>query len=233
MNPRVMTYNIGHYDYGTGVGIPSASYPTKLSNYQNFFSEHGCHLLGLQEWAEYLDANQTHKSNDVLFDTYFPYNGGNTNIWCALKGKQFMYGLESGNIGNRPYVGAKTILNGKVVQLYSVHFSPGAANASTRISEAQTLISKVANTPRYIIFGDFNPEPGEEDSLFKLFTDEGMNIANCGDFGKIITYHNDNRYIIDNIITSPNIDIVNAFSLDVYSQLSSDHIPFVADLIVH
>lgn len=228
-----MTYNIGHYDYGTGVGIPSVSYAEKLANYKSFFSEHGCHFLGLQEWAEYLDANQSQNSNNVLFNTYFPYNGGNTNLWCALKGKQLMYGLETGSLGNRPYVGAKTILNGKQVQLYSVHLSPGASNTSARITEAQQLIAKVANIPRYIILGDFNPEPGEEDSLYKLFTDEGMHIANCGDFGKIITYHNDNQYIIDNIITSQNIDIVNAFSLDVYSQLSSDHLPLVADLKVH
>ena len=226
----MMTYNIGHFNYGVGVGLPSSIYAEKLNNYKNFLESCGCSIIGIQEYATYIDEAQTISSDTALFDLNYPKNGGQTNLWCALKSKYRFYNKESGSFGNRPYVAATMNVNGNPVYFLCVHLSPGAANASARVTEAQQIIQKVSNKTRYVIFGDFNPEPGEEDSLFSLFASENMNLANCGNFGKIVTYHNDPRYIIDNIITSSNITIENAYSLDVYSLLSSDHLPLIAQL---
>ena len=233
MNLRIMTYNIGHYDYGLGVGLPSNIYAEKTENYQQYFDGCGCDIVGLQEWAEYLDQAQTVKSNPTIFNPYFPSNGGNTDIWCALKGNNILfYDRQAGSINNRPYVKAKTIINKHVVSVYSVHFSPGANNASARVTEANALLQMVASEKYFIICGDFNPEPSDEDSLFALFTAQGLHLANCGSFGKFSTWHNNSSYHIDNIITSSNINILSVKADDVYSKLSSDHIPLIADIQV-
>ena len=93
------------------------------------------------------------------------------------------------------------------------------------------------------MFGDFNPEPNEEDSLFGIFANAGYNLANCGWFGKYFTWSSVRSdldtgeatgtvYYLDNIITSSNIDIMSVEKYNIYSQLSSDHIPLMARLIV-
>lgn len=227
-----MTYNMGHYDYGDGLGIPDNIYADKVANYKSFFNSCGCDIIGLQEWYQYLDKHQLVNSNTELFNRYFPYNGGNTDIWCALKGKTLLYDLTSGNINGRPYIGCKVMSKKGPIQLLSVHFTPGdgAARVQDRIDEANAVIAMVSGSPRYIIFGDFNPRAGEEDALYSIFTNAGMNIANCGAFGKFSTWHNDTNYIYDNIITSANISITNVYMPNVYNDLSSDHQPLIAEL---
>lgn len=233
MTLRIMTYNLGHFYYGTEIGLPSNIYAEKVENYKQYLDGCDCDILGLQEWTEYIDRSQTIKSNPTIFNECYPSNGGNTDIWCALKGKNTLFfSQETGTINGRKYVKAKTIVNRKTISVYSVHFTPGANNASARVTEAQALIAMVASENYFIICGDFNPEPSDEDSLFALFTAEGMHLANCGSFGKLSTWHNNSSYHIDNIITSQNINILSVKADDVYSKLSSDHIPLIADIQV-
>jgi endonuclease/exonuclease/phosphatase family metal-dependent hydrolase len=145
---------------------------------------------------------------------------------------------------DRYYISEYITINGKVVYLINVHLTPGtsAEHAQKRIGEANDILDILADKEYFIMFGDFNPEPGEEDSLFKIFSDAGYNLANCGWFGKYYTWSTTRSdldtddppqgtvYYIDNIITSSNITIENVERLTVFSKLSSDHIPIKARL---
>lgn len=148
---------------------------------------------------------------------------------------------------SRWYVYAFVQIGEKNVYLLNVHLSVGADSASVdkRIAEANEIIGMIKDGDDFkhscIIFGDFNPEPGEEDTLFKVFADAGCNIANCGWFGKYFTWARNREdldtgvptgtvYYIDNIITSPDITIVSVEALRVFSELVSDHIPLKAHL---
>lgn len=102
-----------------------------------------------------------------------------------------------------------------------------------RKGQFEELIAEMQQHEYCILCGDFNAWSADE---FSLFTDAGFNIANCGDFGELITWdphHASQTWpfgAFDNIITTPNIYIQNV-KLGPYDfNLFSDHIPLIADL---
>ena len=133
----------------------------------------------------------------------------------------------------------------KQIYLLNVHLSPGhdAAAKAKRATEIQDVLDLVDGKEYFIIFGDFNPEPDEYETLFANFTSEGYNIANNGFFGDFWTWSTNSgdfssdtpsgtTYVIDNIITSSNIRINYVEKVNTYADLTSDHIPLVAGLCV-
>ncbi len=236
---KVMSYNLGHYAYGTGMGLPANIYDEKLMHYRKFFGDNLPDICGFQEFDSRMDEENTVWARDALWSHYYPHSTI-TGSQTALFTREFHSWRETKQLSTGRYYTEATI-NG--IYIITVHPSVGADKANVRITECQEVIDIVKQYDRYIIFGDFNCEPNEEDSLFKLFSDEGMNLANCGFFGKFYTWSSrradfddyDNPqgtlWYIDNVITSPNINIVNAYPIpSAYSYLSSDHIPMVAEL---
>ena len=80
-------------------------------------------------------------------------------------------------------------------------------------------------------------------NLYKIFTDANYKLANGGYLPIEWTYSfvpadfdtdtpSDRIRYFDNIIVSNNIIIENSTRLNVYHDLSSDHIPFIADLLI-
>ena len=236
---KVMSYNLGHYAYGTGMGLPSNIYNEKLTNYRRFFGKELPDVCGFQEYDSRMDEENTVYSRDVLWDYFYKnsyYTGTQEAIYSNLN---LSFGAYKELTTGRPYVE----MYGNGIYLISVHLSVGANNASTRLAEAREIVNIVSQYERFIIFGDFNPEPGEEGTLFKVFTDAGLNIANCGFFGKFYTWTSNradfddydnptgNLWYIDNIITSNNIKISSVRPIpEAFGLLASDHIPIVAEL---
>lgn len=240
---KVMTYNMGHYNYGTGVGLPSSIYDEKLINYRRFFGEQNCDIVGIQEYDTRMDEANTIWADDVLWDYYYPYEQ-TTGSHTALKTKLPLVNSKYDQLSTGRYY-CEGWLNG--IYVLSVHLSVGTQNTQTRLDEADEIIANLLDGKEtFIMFGDFNPEPSEEDALYKKFTDEGYNIANCGWFGKYYSWSNNRAdfdnydhptgtklYYLDNIIVSSNIKINNVYPLpSAYSKLSSDHIPIVAELSI-
>lgn len=245
---NVMTYNIGHFGYGVSTGIPDNVYDEKLINYRRFFAEQNCDIVGMQEFTTSISQDGSKNANDELFDYLYPnsYSWSMSN-WECFKTKIPVDWREINKLPTteRYYISEYITINGKVVYLINVHLTPGtsAEHVQKRIDEANDILDILADKERFIMFGDFNPEPGEEDSLFKIFSDAGYNLANCGWFGKFLTWSSNRAdldtddpptgerlYYIDNIITSSNITIENVERLTVFSKLSSDHIPIRARL---
>lgn len=235
---KVMSYNLGHYHYGVGWGIPEEVFDEKLANYRKFFGDQKLDVLGAQEYDSRIDAEETIWAHDILWDHYFPYNK-HTGAQTAVLTNHFIDYTYNKQLSSGKYY-TEALYYG--IYLISVHLTVGEGNEATRLQEAAEIVQICQQHDKYIIFGDFNAEPGEEDDLYAVFTEAGMKLANCGWFGKFYTWsnnyddynHYDNPtgtklYYIDNVICSPNMEIYDAYPVpEAYAQLTSDHIPFVA-----
>ena len=245
---RVMTYNIGHFSYGVSPnGIGSSVYDEKLANYRKFFSKQKCDVLGIEENNKYIDVDNTILSSNVLWNPLYKYSVDGDNGTC-IKSKHKLKNTGSGifTTSNRKYVYGEINIDGKDVFLMVVHLknqdsSDSPTSEEIRKGEYTEIQSIIQNHERYIVFGDFNARTTEEYSNIAV-----GDKANGGYLGYRWTYTfsqtdyanydnpvypNNIRYF-DNILVSDNIVIENSEVLNVYGDLSSDHIPLVADLLI-
>lgn len=236
---KICTYNVGGYNYGVGYGIPANIYDEKLIGWRRVIADIDADVIGMQEYDTRMDAENQIWSNDVLWNYFYGYEE-TTGSQTALKSKPICSYHYTGQLSTGRYYCYGYIAG---IFIISVHLSVGDSNRSVRIQEANEIINIVRNHERFIIMGDFNPMPNEEESLYKIFTDAGMNVANCGFFGRYYTWSSDRddfkhydtptgtTWAVDNIITSSNIKIENAYPMpSAYDIASSDHIPFIAEL---
>ena len=244
---KIMTYNIGRFSYGVSpYYLDPDLYEEKLANYKKFFCEEKADIVGMQEFNEYLDkatGTGDHSSDTEIFDYLYPYklntNGGNT-----LKSKYPFNFLGSLNYatgeGPQSCKYGIIILNNKsiFVGCTHLHANAGAEQDAIRAAQRAELITLMNKYDYAICCGDFNAQSTTD---FEDFTDAGYKIANGGYLPFEWTYSYDeedynretpSEYIryFDNIVVSSNIIISDSKRLNVYNQLSSDHIPFIADL---
>lgn len=238
---KVMTYNIGRFSYGVPPYYLSTDYAEKLANYKRFFSEEMCDLIGLQEQNKYLDgaSSGTVLNNDAIFDYLYPYHS-DTDNWTCIKSKYPLKNPGSGafTASSRMYSYATLDISGREIFLLCIHAtpSPGETEDALRAQEMAEIISMVDDKDYFIVFGDFN---AQSTSFYNVFLSEGYHIANGGYLPFEWTYSysasdyssdtpSANIQYFDNIVTSPNIIIDYSERRNVYADLSSDHIPFVA-----
>lgn len=245
---KVMTFNIGRFSYGVSPYYLSADYEEKLANYKRFFAQEKCDVVGLQEQNKYLDGASSGSilANDAIFDYLYPYHS-DTDNWTCIKSK-----YELSDVGThyfettsnqRSYSYATLNIDGKSIYLLCVHTTPnaGADQDALRAKEIAEIISLVSDKDYFIVFGDFN---AQTTALFDSFINEGYHIANGGYLPFEWTYSykpadfstdtpSDSIRYFDNIVTSDNIIVDYSERLNVYADLSSDHIPFIAYLTVN
>ena len=243
---KVMTYNIGNFSYGVSPHYLANDYAEKLANYKKFFAEQKCDIVGLQEMNKYLDGETSGNvtSNDAIFSYLYPYYS-DTDNWTCIKSKYKLDGVGRGAFvaSSRTYAFATINIYGKSIFLLCVHTTPNAGTEqdALRAQEVAEIISLVSDKDYFIVFGDFN---AQTTALFDSFTTQGFHIANGGylPFEWTYSYNSEDfstdtpstqiRYF-DNIVTSSNITIDFSERLNVYAELSSDHIPFVAYLTIN
>lgn len=238
----VMTYNIGRFSYGVEPKYLDNDFDEKLLNYKKYFSSAEADIIGLQECNDYLDGATTGTitSDNAIFDYLYPYHVNNNGNVC-LKSKYELSNTktETFSTGRKICSGVLKI-DGKSIYVASVHFSPDSSGEPKRQIEVTELIEKLSAHEYFVCFGDFNAATTD---LFTPFLDAGMKLANGGYLPFEWTYsYNSSDYTsdvpsdriryFDNIICSSNIVISNSSRNNVYTQLSSDHIPFVAELLI-
>lgn len=244
---RVMSYNIGNFGYGSSVGLPSDTYEEKLLNYKKFFSAQKCDVIGVQECAEYIDAEKTVLSNVALWNPLYKYRADVAN-WTCIKSKFELRNTATGKLtaSGRPYSSANVIVDNKSIYLLCVHFSPAVDNAvAIRQADYAELQTMIADKPYYIVFGDFNAlTVAEYDNISvgdkanggylgyrwtHSYSADDYDSDDTGNYGQPSGQVN----YFDNIFVSSNIFIENSEVMNVYSDLSSDHLPIVADLLIY
>lgn len=247
-NLKVMTYNIGRYSYGVEpFGLNSNNYSEKLTNYRRFFGAEKCDIVCLQEWDRIIKYGSPDiEADTVLFSHWYPYNQ-NTGNYTAIKSKYWLQNANNKQLetSGRYYTEGNITVGDKCVYVLDVHLSPGydSASETLRYNEVTEVLGLVADKERFIIFGDFNPNPSEYKNMYKRFTDLGYNAANGGFFGDFWTWTTNQSdfdsdtptgtlYYVDNIITSSNIQMINVNRVNAYSKLTSDHIPIIAELSI-
>lgn len=150
--------------------------------------------------------------------------------------------------GNYPgYETAYVTVNGKRIFLLNTHIT---TTQSTQEAQVAEVLAAVSQKEYFIIAGDFNTvihDKTETDYIncIKPFVDAGYHTANCGAFGVLPTYRRtaeadpQDGYepATDHIITSANIDIIDAYveTTKLTDNIAEkiDHIPLVAVLDIN
>jgi len=239
---KVMTFNVGLYNYGTSEGIPSAQYNEKIVNYRRFFGEQGVNIAGLQETP--VNVSSGHEAFADLYSGYFNYrreNGPYLSIYSNIPLKST--GFSSFSTG-RAYNYATFDLAGNDVYFLNVHYHP--SNATYRATEIGETLALLDEHEYSILTGDFNLAPGSEQSTqYARFTSAGYKLGNLGWFGDWWTWSTNQAdfsnydnpsgtvWYIDTVIVSSNLYFKNVYCPNTYAKLSSDHIPCVAEISLY
>ena len=244
---KVMSYNIGGFNYGvTPTGIADADYNAKIVKYRQFFGDTKADIVGIQElplYAKRTGSNET-ESTTALFNNWYSYKQTNMPYMGLFSN------IPISNQGFSTFTTGKTYdyftvkIGDFSVYILNVHLTPD--NATSRSTEIGEILALVADKEYFIITGDFNLNPVDEQATqYKRFTDEGYQLANTGWFGNWWTWSSDQTdfsnydnpsgtvWYIDNIIISSNLHFKNVYCPNVYAQLTSDHIPCVAEISLY
>ena len=208
---RIMQYNVGKFNYGSQTpGIPSEMYAEKVQAYKEFLCKYHPDIIGIQEFVQYIDADQTQLTNDVLFNQLYPY-ADNVFAWeRAIKSK---YPLKAIHTITLTYVDpddqdetvryaacvfAKVYVDGKIVDVITTAL-PSYANVrdynarATLFPQVLALMDNVnaseyGNSDYKFIVLDMNnggngndvSATQEGEELLQIAKDAGWNFANGG-----------------------------------------------------
>lgn len=206
-------------------------------------------IIGMQEYRDYYEDQGAYSE--------YPYIANNSTHLQNFDGILSKYELKDTGgalfTDNYPdptaYVFGTITFDGKDIFVLNVHLSPYGDDYSVyRASQVQEILSMLQDKEYFIITGDFNSltvQDGTEEeyaAIYQPFVDMGCHLANCCEkFGFQRTYTSSKtidgaRWLkLDNVITSPNIEIVNATvdetKLDYVNGLNEiDHFPVIAYL---
>lgn len=232
---KVMNYNIGRYSHGSSPYYLDADFDEKVDNLKAFFSGQMCDVIGLEEANEYLDSATIgdKSANAYIYDYLYPahqdINGG-----TCIKAKYPIVGRGTGQFSTgRQYVYGVLQLGNKNIYILCVHLTPNAEQESARETERAEIMALMSKHKYAICIGDFN---ALTESEYSDFISNGYRIANGGYLPIVNTYGGltvfKERSPMDNIVTTPNIIIDHSERLDVFDELVSDHVPFVAYLTI-
>ena len=240
---KVMSFNCGGFSYGTEQGIADAIYEEKIVNWRRFFGEQNVNIAGIQELPNYVrrTGGNDYTPNAALFKQFFNYNRQNPPYMGHYSNIP-LYNIAFGTLSTgRSYTCANFKIGTTEIYFLNVHLSPSSAtNRATEIGEILTML---AQHEYFVLTGDFNlASDGESVTQYKRFTDAGYSLANTGWFGSWWTWSNNQAdfanydnpsgtvWYIDNIIISSNLHFKNVYCPNSYAQLTSDHIPCVAEI---
>lgn len=229
---KVCTFNVGKW-YNGSTRVPTELLAERKAAWLRFLGKENIDLIGAQEVYQYFDIDQNLEAFDFVLNNnflaeYAPVWGSTDDHGNAIITKRpmiyrgyYSYGLNTGALTGIVFCG------GKAIPFIDVHM---AINNDRRASDMMKLVEWLSGVEYGIIFGDFNIVDVAEYDVFA-----GYNMANCGVFGEIVTYpesEDASHGCIDNIITTTNITIEYAYTVDS-SPTINDHKPLIARLLVH
>ena len=237
---RVCTFNqaanITEYQSAT-----LADTKKRALNHLNFLGENNPDIVSAQEAiGDYFQPLSYEISTGNVYDRkyFYMHNPGyQRRTWSKynMSRLQKVDFISQASDGDRFYGKCLIAFEGVDIWLLNTHCAyQGESDFDlARKGQFEELLAEMQQHEYCICCGDFNAWSADE---FEVFTDAGMNIANCGDFGEFITWdpnHASQTWpfgAIDNIITTPNIYIQNVYTGLYDYNLFSDHMPLLADL---
>ena len=229
---RIMSHNVGKFNYGNGGGYSGDDVAQKLLDWKNMYSKLEPDILCGQENVMYFDANQTIIPSNDLFAPLFPNYFGNGTYATFIRSKPNLNSKTdislSVTVDGTTYTWnastATIVMNGKNIIVVSTHLSPGYTEdeETARGLQADALIAALSSYDYVIICGDFN---SSEETFFNKFKTAGYTCVNHGYWGTIETLPNES---VDNIIVKGFVPYNIICNSD--DKCTSDHYPVVSDL---
>lgn len=247
---KVMTYNVGGWYDGSGTNVPSDKDAVYYALQNGMIESNNPDILCLQEyWNTFSKAGRTALS---LLQQYFPYiqaQNGNSQYFGRCVCSKYPisnYTVRTyANDSNRYYDSCTITVNGVSITVTNTHTA--VESQDKRDPEVAQLVAYLQTQPMFIAFGDYNTAITTDDKTaeawiknIKPYLDAGFHVANCDDeFYYTSSAYPDTDWngCLDNIITSSNITILSAEVDETkrHDSLSEriDHMPFIANLIIH
>ena len=248
---KVTSFNVGGFYHGVDSGMHAEGQfaqwvPGNFTEWMKDLSELETDILAMQEFTplfyESKNNNISLGSKEVFSNVYkdIQVSTGTTKsdtlkMHMGLAAhKNSAYGLSNINSGylsasskeeRRAYIKGYVTVKGVKIAVYSVHLS--FSNTDIASDSYNELVRMMQKEDYCIVMGDMNSF-----DIAALMQKAGMNVVNGGKFGKFSTYEYDSSKYIDNIFTTPNIDIVFA-ECEQNKCGASDHYPLSAYLMVN
>ena len=244
---RVMCYNIQRWSGNNA-----------LASIQDVAFGSGAVIVGMQEWGNSITTSALIGGKSIpdylagkgYSDMYVSSLDVNHKaIASMIKMEDMSETRYSQSHETRSYTKSYFNYGGKRIAFFNTHLDY-QVESSIKFLQAQELLNAVAQEESFILMGDLNTtvqstSENEFIQIVKPFIDAGHNVANGGDpWGLLMTFYNGTTVEgssqitpPDNIITSADIEIANVY-LDTTKLTANtgnviDHIPLIADLIVH
>lgn len=244
---KVMSYNVGGWYIGSGTNVPAEKKDLYYALQTGMIEDNNPDVLVIQEYLANFSADGT--SALTMLQGLFPYVHvitSGTYFGRAICSKYPITNYVERSYTAEPnrYFDSCTItVNGTPITFVNTHLGLTQANLT---AEIQQLIPYLQTLTRFVACGDYNTgitptsanvESTEYINNVKPFIDAGFNTANFGNFGFLLTCvdrNNQTHYYLDNIYTSGNISVSDAYVDD--TKLSDliddpiDHMPLIADI---
>lgn len=244
---RVMCYNIQRWSGNNA-----------LASIQDVAFGNGAAIVGIQEWGNSITTSASIGGKSIpdylagkgYSDLYVSSLDVNHKaIASMIKMEDMSETRYSQSHETRSYTKSYFTFGGKRIALFNTHLDY-QVESSIKFLQAKELLAAVAQEESFILTGDLNTtvrstSENEFVQIVKPFIDAGYNVANGGEpWGLLMTYYSGSTVEgstqitpPDNIITSADIEIANVY-LDTTKLTAGtgnviDHIPLIADLIVH
>lgn len=247
---KVMTYNVGGWYIGSGRNVPAAQKDIYYALQTGMIEDADPDILVIQEYLAQFSDDGT--SALTMLQSLFPYvhaEVSGTYFGRAVCSKYPITDYVKRQFTQEPsrYFDSCTVTVGETpITVVNTHLGLTQANRDPEIVQLITYLNAL---DKFICCGDFNtgitPTSANTSSTeyvnnVKPFIDEGFNTANFGDFGFLLTCvdrTDGTHYYLDNIYTSANIEVTNAYVDDTkMTDLIDDpidHMPLIATLQIN
>ena len=246
---KVMTYNVGGWYLGRGGNVPSAEKALFYDLQTGMIENNDPDVLVIQEYLANFSDDGT--SALTMLQGLFPYV--HAKVSGTYFGRTICSKYPITNYVERTYTQESSryfdsctiTVNGVPITFVNTHLGLTQANRNPEIDQ---LITYLSTLDKFILCGDFNTEmiyetAGVSNQQYidnvKPFIDAGFNSANFADFGFMMTcinWTNGNHLCLDNIYTSSDIAVSDAFvdetKLSELTEDKVDHMPLIATLTI-
>ena len=244
---KVMSYNVGGWYIGSGSNVPASKKAEYLALQTGMIIGNDPDVLCIQEYLPNFSSDGT--SALEMLQELFPYvHAVPSGTWYgrAICSKYPIsnYTQRQYTVDSSRYFDSCTITFGSIpVTFVTTHLALSQSNRNPEISQ---LITYLQTLDRFVACGDYNSmivddSANVESEAYadnvKPFVDKGFHTANYDEFGFMITCvdrSNGTNYYLDNVYTSANIDILNAYvdETKLHDLIDDpiDHMPFIATL---
>ena len=244
---RLGTFNVGQYRNGVATNtVPG----TMVEDMRSFVNAQNLDVLCLTEHRDFTDG--TDDSRPAMYSGFYPYHCMTSEVISAQGNPEktrflilsrypiLSYETITWTDGRRA-LAAVIDVDGVTINVVDIHLASylTGEHDELRSVEYADIIDYMEAHPRCVVCGDCNAGVHETytttvaQAEYDLLLNAGMRCASGGYVGLLVTADNEANHVIrhmDNIFTTPDIQLAEIQAPDVRAELNSDHKPVIAEL---